>query len=117
MDGLNDWASAFAARPLAAAGFVVLQAAMYADDSVEEGPHAMAEYEGAIDYLDARGLVDRNLVGITGFSRTFYEVGYALVHSKYYFAAANLVEGIDAGYFQFLAVEPKPVDDFLLNGG
>jgi len=115
MDGLNDWASAFAARYLASAGLVVLQVAMHADNTPEEGPHEMARYEGAIDYLDGEGLIDRNLVGITGFSRTFYEVGYALTHSTYHFAAANLVEGIDGGYFQYLSVSPTPTDDFLLN--
>jgi hypothetical protein len=102
MDGLNDWASAFAARPLAASGFVVLQTPMYAYNTPQEGPREMARYEGAIDYLDKRGLIDRNRVGIAGFSRTVFHVAYSLTHSEYRFGAATLVDGFDGGYLQYL---------------
>jgi len=50
----------------------------------------MADYEGAIDYLDHRGLIDRTRAGIIGFSRTCYHVTYTLTHSNYKFA-----DGID----------------------
>jgi dipeptidyl aminopeptidase/acylaminoacyl peptidase len=106
MDGLNDWSSGFAARPLAARGFLVLQSSMFAPGYEAPGQEArreMARYEGAIDYLDGRGLIDRTRVGIVGFSRTVYEVGYALTHSKYHFAAAVLVDGIDGSYLQYLS--------------
>jgi dipeptidyl aminopeptidase/acylaminoacyl peptidase len=103
MDGLLDWASGFAARPLAAKGFLVLQSSTFADNTNQEGPREMARYEGAIDYLNGRGLIDRDHVGIVGFSRTFFTVGYTLTHSRYRFSAATLVDGIDAGYFQYLA--------------
>ncbi len=108
MDGINEWSSAFAARPLAARGFIVLQAGSSKKvqditDTTNEGPTFMAEFEGAVDDLDRKGLVDRNAVGISGFSRTVYEVGYALTHSSYRFQAAVLVDGISGGYFQYLA--------------
>src|SRR5262249_32943752 len=104
----GPWSSAFAAQPLASEGFVVLQVgraveAKYDADPGMEGPRSMAAYEGAVDYLDSRGLIDRNRVGIIGFSRTVLHVGYALTHSKYRFSAAMLVDGIDAGYFQYIA--------------
>lgn len=116
IDGLIEWSSAFAARPLAAAGFAVLQASGYSFNNLQEGPRGMAEYQGAIDYLDEKGIIDRNRVGITGFSRTFYDVGYTLTHSTYRFAAAVLAEGEDASYFQFVARDDLP-DSVALNGG
>jgi len=104
MDG--PWATAFAAQALAGKGFFVLQ-----DDDPDwhisvtskEAPRAMASYEGAIDYLDRRGLIDRNRVGITGFSRTYWYVTYTLTHSKHHFAAAALADGVDFSYFQYMA--------------
>jgi hypothetical protein len=103
MDG--PWGSAFSARPLAANGILVLQ--LDYDRSVTvtpgEGRREMASYEGAINELDNKGMIDRRRVGISGFSRTVYHVEYALTHSSCLFAAANLVDGVDAGYLQYLA--------------
>jgi dipeptidyl aminopeptidase/acylaminoacyl peptidase len=124
----GPWSSAFAAQPLASAGIVVLQVGRSAnrDDgtytlTTQEAPREMAAYEGAIDELDRRGLIDRNRVGIAGFSRTVFTVGYTLTHSKYYFSAATLVDGIDGGYFQYFAFSNSAVafsTEFdQLNGG
>jgi hypothetical protein len=66
--------------------------------SSKEGPHAVAAYEAAIDELDHRGLIDRQRVGITGFSRTSYYALYALTHSSYGFAAAVIADGVNFGY-------------------
>lgn len=121
MDGRSEWSSAFAARPMVARGIVVLQAGGARDkddykytNTGLEGPREMAAYEGAIDYLDQRGLIDTKRIGIVGFSRTVFEVGYTLTHSKYRFAAACLVDGIDGGYFQEIAFGPG--DGASLNG-
>jgi dipeptidyl aminopeptidase/acylaminoacyl peptidase len=115
MDGLNDWGTGFAARALAAQGFLVLQSSMFAENTPQEGQNEMKRYEGAIDYLDGLGFIERHHVGIVGFSRGFYEVGYTLTHSKYAFAAAVLADGIDAGYFSYLSREhPGYIS---LNGG
>jgi dipeptidyl aminopeptidase/acylaminoacyl peptidase len=119
----GPWGTAFAAQPLAAQGFVVLQVGGSEDQEIlrkivettGEGPYQMAEYEGAIDYLDERGLIDRNHVGIIGFSRTVYAVEYTLTHSKYRFAAAAVADGINGGYFSYV-VFPGGGDE-LLNGG
>jgi dipeptidyl aminopeptidase/acylaminoacyl peptidase len=124
----GPWSSAFAAQPLASGGVVVLQvgSSTNRDDgkyilTTQEGPRQMAAYEGAIDELDRRGLIDRNRVGIVGFSRTVFTVGYTLTHSKYHFSAATLVDGIDGGYFQYFAFSnsiPGVSKEFdQLNGG
>ena len=109
MDG--PWSSAFAARPLVAKGFLVLQvggSTSHEEDALtldtpQEGPRQMAAYEGGIDYLDRRGLIDRNRVGIIGFSRTDYTVKYTLTHSRYAFAAATVSDGVGGGYFEYVA--------------
>jgi len=126
MDGSPEWSTAFAARVLAGRGFLVVQTYDYTDkkqDRLEhsetplEGPNAAAVYEGLIDELDSRGMIDVNRVGIIGFSRTTYHVAYTLTHSKYRFAAAVLAEGIDGGYFQYIAFPAMAPDSFLINGG
>jgi dipeptidyl aminopeptidase/acylaminoacyl peptidase len=120
----GPWSSSFAAQALAGKGVVVLQVNSFAfkddrDDSyvltTEEAPRVMANYEGAIDHLDEIGLIDRKRVGIIGFSRTVYYVGYMLTHSEYQFAAATLTDGIDAGYFQAIAFGAG--ESASLNGG
>jgi dipeptidyl aminopeptidase/acylaminoacyl peptidase len=107
MDG--PWSSAFSARPLAANGILVLQVDYDRSHEVtaEEGRREMASFEGAIEALDRRGMIDRDRVGITGFSRTVYHTEYALTHAKLHFAAANLVDGMDAGYLQYLVFGPN----------
>jgi dipeptidyl aminopeptidase/acylaminoacyl peptidase len=131
MDGLDEWSSAYAARPLAARGFVVLQSFSWGenDDDIESLKHggktsaeafklaAMSAFEGAIDYLSARGLVDRSRVGIVGFSRTACFVAYTLTHSTYHFGAASLVDGIDCGYFQYILYFAGAPDLEALDGG
>lgn len=134
MDGLSEWSSAFAARPLAARGILVLQAQNFKDRAkdhdrigndrslgatVEESfkNFSALVYEGAIDLLDKKGMIDRSRVGIVGFSRTACFVGYTLTHSKYRFAAASLVDGIACGYLDELSDPTGAWDYNALNGG
>jgi hypothetical protein len=114
----------FAAQALAGKGFVVVQAGNLDSHDVgttREGPRAMATFEGLIDYLDGKGLVDRDRVGLVGWSRTAYHVRYTLAFSKYHFAAAVIADGLDAGYFQYLSwlnLGQRYVDMFEdVNGG
>jgi hypothetical protein len=119
----GPWSSAFAAAALAAKGIVVLQVGGSSDasddskyvESPEEAPRQMAAYEGAIDYLDDRGLIDRNRVGMIGFSRTVFYVEYTLTHSKYQFAAVTLADGFDGSYVNYLLW--PTVDYVRVNGG
>lgn len=97
--------TAMAAQALANHGFVVAQVPDTPYEvclSPQEGATAMDGLESLIDHLDGRGLVDRQRVGLVGFSRTCFDVKYTLSHSTYPFAAAVVAEGIDAGYFQYL---------------
>ena len=133
MDGLLEWSSGYAARPLAARGIIVLQVFEFqrrgdleriildrtlgatAQEAVRNF-HKLA-YEGAIDYLRRQAMIDQRRVGIVGFSRTVCFVGYTLTHSTYQFAAASLVDGISCGYFEAIA-HPDEADDVnYLNGG
>jgi dipeptidyl aminopeptidase/acylaminoacyl peptidase len=133
MDGLSEWSSAFAARPLAARGIIVLQAASHKIHGEEDRlansktlgttPEesymniGQNEIEAAIDYLDREGYIDRNRVGIVGFSRTVCLVARMLTHSEYRFAAAELVDGIDCGYFSNIAYPLVAGDGANINGG
>ena len=104
--------TAFAAQPLAGKGFFVLQADEITEpgyDTPLEVDREAAAIEGAIDYLDRRAFVDRQRVGVIGFSRTCLFVKFALTHSSYHFAAATVTDGVDGGYFQYLqAVNVNP---------
>ena len=123
----GPFSTAFAAEALTGRGFVVLQTALDLNRDRNSGPwadqkgtHAMAIYQGAIDYLNGRGLIDRNRVGLVGFSATCYGVLYTLTHSKYRFAAAIVSDGIDGGYFQYMLTANgySPTADYfdLVNG-
>lgn len=119
----GPWNSAFAAQPLASRGFVVLQVGNSTDpmddhkyvNTPHEADRQQATYEGAIDFLNEKGLIDESKVGIIGFSRTVYYVAHTLTHSKYHFVAVTLADGIDGGYFQYRAY-PSSVDESLLIG-
>jgi dipeptidyl aminopeptidase/acylaminoacyl peptidase len=109
----GPFTTAFAAQPLAAKGFIVLQVpdSHDAELSPEEAPRMVKTYESAIDYLDARGLIDRARVGIIGFSRTCFYVKYMLTHSTYKIAAASVADGVDGGYFQYIAMGGSLADE------
>jgi dipeptidyl aminopeptidase/acylaminoacyl peptidase len=119
----GPYSSAFAAQPLAAEGIVVLQVGSPSDpieelkyfDTPAEAPRQEAVFEGAVDYLDSRGLIDRTYVGIIGFSRTVFHVEYALTHSKYRFRAVSLADGFDGGYINYLLWQSP--DYVSVNGG
>jgi hypothetical protein len=134
MDGTPDeWTSGYAARPLAAKGMLVLQTYGYKNqqdiDRVRTNRELGANqneafvkfstlaFEGAVDYLDKEGLIDRNRVGIVGFSRFVCYVGYTLTHSRYQFAAASLVDGISCGYFEEISQPGEAWDIDSINGG
>ena len=127
MDGLHEWTSGYAARPFAAKGILVLQLQSFKNqqdhDNVPNNRKLGATakesvknwtahvYESAIDQLDEEGLIDRNRVGIIGFSYTVCVVGYVLTHSQYRFAAASLVDGVSCGYFEEIG-HPDAAADF-----
>jgi len=114
----GPYSSVFAAQPLAARGIMVLQAERPERSEVighlatgSEAQWRISAYEGAVDYLDGRGLIDRSRVGIIGFSRTCWYVKYALTHSSFPFAAAAVSDGIDMGYFIYAAMANRGYPD------
>jgi dipeptidyl aminopeptidase/acylaminoacyl peptidase len=121
----GPWNSAFAAQPLAARDILVLQIGYATEKGGDtrvwrtpgEAPRQMGSYEGAIDYLDGRGMIDRSRIGIISFSRTVYSMEYTLTHSSYQFAAATAADGFDGGYLQYL-INPYAKRDYMtVNGG
>ncbi len=107
----GPWTTAYAAQPLAGKGIFVLQGEKWTVDEAwwsriwdtpDEPKKYVASYEKAIDYLTESGLIDRNRVGIIGFSRTGFYVKYALTFSPYHFAAASVTDSFDGGYLQYV---------------
>lgn len=107
----GPFSTANAAQPLANASFLVLQIGFgdrydkaWLDrlakvvGTPDEAPYFVSFAESAIDELDRRGLIDRNRVGMTGFSRTVYYTEYFLTHSDYPLAAAVVADGMDYSY-------------------
>lgn len=99
--------TAFPGRAAVARGFVVLAIdesldALF-DDRKLEGPGALMGYRSAIRVVGTRVPIDPRRVGIIGWSRTSYHVKYALTHAPALFAAAVCADGVDYGYFQYLA--------------
>jgi hypothetical protein len=123
----GPWGSGYAAQALVGKGIIVAQVGELLELGEEESekvlatrdeaPYAMADYEGLINELDARGLIDREKVGIFGFSRTVYYVTYTLTHSTYPFAAAILENGVDESYLQALALREVEQECERIYGG
>lgn len=100
----GPFTTAFAAQPLAAKGIVVLQVPDPGPKGTPlEAPLMMETFEQAVDYLDRKGIIDPRHVGIIGFSRTCLYVKYTLTHSRHHFAAAVVADGMDGGYWQYMA--------------
>lgn len=92
---LHGAARNFPGRAVGALGIVVLQV----DESNSEVDHspqlwtdAVSCYEGAIDQLDKRHLIDRQKVGIVGWSATGPTAAAMLTHSNYPIAAAAFTD-------------------------
>ena len=71
-------------------------------ETPEEGPCNVAGYESGVEKLVSDGLVDANRVGITGFSRTCFDVLEALTTSNIRFEAASITNGFTMGYMEYL---------------
>jgi dipeptidyl aminopeptidase/acylaminoacyl peptidase len=120
MDGRNEWTSGFAARALAAAGIIVVQMQQFENPAdhdrigndrtlgrtLEESSRnfVVSCYEKVVQELNDRKMIDPDRVGISGFSRTVWFVAYILTHSETpRFRTATLTDGIDGGYFEYIA--------------
>jgi dipeptidyl aminopeptidase/acylaminoacyl peptidase len=98
----GEFTSSYAGRAASASGIVVLQ---MAGDSAhrmtpEDGPANLLGFESAIEELSNAGVIDRNRVGVIGFSYTCFYVLYALTHHPDLFAAASIFDGTSMSYVQ-----------------
>ena len=103
IDGMS--AAGYAAQALAGRGFVVAQLQDHDEweGGPDEGARYAAMYEGLIGELNARGLINKDRVGILAWSRTGFGVRYTLAFSKQKYAAAALVDSLDISYGAYLA--------------
>lgn len=88
---LGPGVAGYLAQALATRGIAVLQVpdiAAGAVDRSREPVTYMRAYEAAIHKLVESGLVDREKVGLYGYSGTGWHVEYALAHSDFPYAAA-----------------------------
>ncbi len=114
LDGASTITSAFAARPLAGAGFIVLQMSdrpssdPFPLGGKEEGSNYVAGYEGAVRALDERGTIDPRRVGLIGWSRTGLHVSYAVTFSQQQFAAATIADSTSIGLTTYMQSFGKP---------
>jgi dipeptidyl aminopeptidase/acylaminoacyl peptidase len=105
LDG--SFTTAFAAEALANNGVLVLQLPESPLEQIDKvgpgrGPAMQSQLESAIDYLDRLGLIDRERVGLVGFSMTGFAVVHTLMKSSYHFAVATSAEGNDWGYWSYI---------------
>jgi dipeptidyl aminopeptidase/acylaminoacyl peptidase len=96
--------TAFAARALAGAGIMVLQVREQSCPSTtpDEAPCAVSRYESAVNQLVAEGKVDRDNIGIIGFSRSCFYVMDMLETGLVHLKAASITDGVMASYVQYL---------------
>jgi dipeptidyl aminopeptidase/acylaminoacyl peptidase len=94
----------FAAQPLAGLGILVLQIDenTAGAQGADQWPVVQAGYESAIDHLDELGLIDRQRVGIQGWSWTGPTMGYTLTQSPYRFVAGAFTVTADFGWWWYL---------------
>lgn len=109
----------YAAQPLAARGMVVLQMDEEAINDVlispNELPRSQQGIESAIDEMDRRGLIDRDRVGLVGWSRTSVYANYMATHSEYPLKAMMVTDGGDIGWWMYL--KEGVLDEFEANLG
>lgn len=95
---------------LADAGFMVLMCHYPRDNKISANRFAgdmsaafnwMAMVEGAVDLLSNRGMVDRDNVGLAGFSRTSWLTNFTITHSTYKFTAASSADSALYTYTQY----------------
>ena len=121
----GSFTTGFAARPLAAAGIIVLQMGGRSDrhsgSAKNEASLEVLGFKSAIDRLNHDGLIDPARVGIIGFSRTAWYAEEAIVLEPDLFRAATIIDGTDESYMTYMLFAPEnpwgAVDEEAANGG
>jgi dipeptidyl aminopeptidase/acylaminoacyl peptidase len=92
--------TAFAPQSLASAGFVVAMFNVYdafpetgkqpsGPPQTKEAESTLSSVHSLVTYLDERGIIQRDNIGIVGFSRSSWKVDYVITHSDLPFNAAS----------------------------
>jgi dipeptidyl aminopeptidase/acylaminoacyl peptidase len=122
-DGLfitdGTFSTAYAARPLASAGFIVLQVGQDTDHrlDLQMASDQVRGYRSAVRELSSEGLIDPERVGIIGFSSNCWYVETALTEAPELFAAATVADGADFSYVQYLFDGDDSGHDERIHGG
>jgi dipeptidyl aminopeptidase/acylaminoacyl peptidase len=105
VDGPDGWPSGYATRALANRGVAVL----LVDDTwvvpISEPQHyeiVMNAYRSAVDKFVAEGWVDARRIGMQGFSRTGYNVQYAITFAGIPLAAALVADASEASVWNLI---------------
>lgn len=107
--GFNHYPS-FIPQPAASAGIMYLTRAYtkdlnYADElqhypkgypgQVSEAAFQTDIWDSAVDMLDKKGVIDRDRIGIIGFSRSGWYTEFALVHGRTKYRAATVTDSVE----------------------
>lgn len=104
---LHGAAKNFPGQALAAQGMLVLQVAENlrgVEGTPDEMEAARLGYEAAISHLAERGLIDRDRVGMIGWSATGPTVAYMMTHSEYPIAAVAFTHTAPYGWWYYLSL-------------
>lgn len=104
--GQGSLTAPFAGRALAARGIMVLQMPALRPDAPpaplrETFATTQAGIEGAITHLVARGDVDPDRIGLTGWSYSGAPVQHTITFSRYRFAAAIIADAMGTGTLNY----------------
>jgi dienelactone hydrolase len=99
-----QYSTAFAPQPLASAGFAIAIFNVYdafgggakqpsGPPLVKEAESTLSSVESLVAYLDGRGVIQKDNVGIVGFSRSSWKVDYLITHSHMHLSAASSADG------------------------
>jgi dipeptidyl aminopeptidase/acylaminoacyl peptidase len=109
-DGGEDHPPSFAPQPLANDGIAYLLSTGSPDTAFYPTgyPGGVAEaafytdiWGSAVSALSKAGIIDKDKVGIIGFSRTGWHVEYALSHGSTHYAAATAADNIEYSYGEY----------------
>lgn len=101
--GPSEFAT-YAAQELAGRGIAVVDFVANAKTGTpSEGETYRACFEYLLRRLNSEGLVDQSRVGVIGFSRNGYFVGYTITHSTAPIAAVSIADSFDGSYLQAVA--------------
>jgi dipeptidyl aminopeptidase/acylaminoacyl peptidase len=123
IDGPEQYSGA-AIQPLANSGFVVLYtpAALSTRERVttpDEGKHQLAHVESGIEHLDRLGLIDRQRIAITGWSRAGWWTDYIVAHASFPILAATEIDNVqyDLNRYVIQNGEGSSWEDMVKNWG